>query len=178
MDNDQTYHTVSVGSIFIRKLDGIVIKLIDVRHILDIKKNLLFTKALETKGYKVVIDAGVLKLYHGMLVFLKGDYHHNLCYLHGRIVIVMTAVAKDSSDATAVWHMRLAHAEKASLMAFVKKGLIKGESTCKLDLCEYCVFDKKTCVSFGTIIHSTKDILEYVHTDIWGPTKTTLFYGR
>jgi len=28
-------------------------------------------------------------------------------------------------------------------------------------------------VKFGTVTHCTEGILDYVHTDVWGPTKTT-----
>ena len=36
---------------------------------------------------------------------------------------------------------------------------------------------KQTRVKFGTVIHNTKSILDYVHIDIWGPYKTTSMGG-
>ena len=60
----------------------------------------------------------------------------------------------------------------------MKQGLLKGATTCKLDFCEYCVLGKQTRIQFGTAVHQTKGILDYVHTDVWGPTKTTSFGGR
>ncbi|KAH9792408.1 hypothetical protein KPL71_004103 [Citrus sinensis] len=36
---------------------------------------------------------------------------------------------------------------------------------------------KKTRVKFGTTNHDTREILEYVHSDVWGPTKTTSIGG-
>ncbi|KAH9718032.1 Integrase catalytic domain-containing protein [Citrus sinensis] len=36
---------------------------------------------------------------------------------------------------------------------------------------------KKTRVKFGTVNHDTREILEYVHSDVWGPTKTTSIGG-
>ncbi|KAI0501844.1 hypothetical protein KFK09_016789 [Dendrobium nobile] len=146
MRNDQPCHTIGVWSIFIRMYDSTVRELIDVRHVLDIRKNLLSVGALTTKGYKIVIEIGVLKIYHGALVFLKGVRHHNLYYLQSSIVTEMVIMADVSSEAT-LRLMRLAYVGEASLKALVKKELIKAVSTCKLDLCEYCVFGKKTHVS-------------------------------
>jgi transposase InsO family protein len=60
----------------------------------------------------------------------------------------------------------------------VKQGLLKGAKTCKLDLCEHCVLGKQTRVKFGTAIHQTKGILDYVHSDVWGPTKTASMSGK
>ena len=36
-----------------------------------------------------------------------------------------------------------------------------------------CVMGKQTRVKFGTAIHNTKGILDYVHSDVWGPFRTT-----
>ncbi|KAH9716239.1 Integrase catalytic domain-containing protein [Citrus sinensis] len=36
---------------------------------------------------------------------------------------------------------------------------------------------KKTRVKFGTANHDTREILEYVHSDVWGPTKTASIGG-
>ncbi|KAH9751460.1 hypothetical protein KPL71_014309 [Citrus sinensis] len=36
---------------------------------------------------------------------------------------------------------------------------------------------KKTRVKFGTANHNTREILEYVHSDVWGPTKTASIGG-
>ncbi|CAA0825675.1 Unknown protein, partial [Striga hermonthica] len=33
-------------------------------------------------------------------------------------------------------------------------------------------------VKFGTTIHNTEGILDYVHSDVWGPSKTPSLGGR
>jgi len=55
---------------------------------------------------------------------------------------------------------------------------LKGARTCKLDFCEHCVIKKKTKVKFGTTTHCPEGILDYVHTDVWGPTKTVSIGGN
>jgi len=43
---------------------------------------------------------------------------------------------------------------------------LKDAKTCKMEFCEHCVLSKKTKVKFGTTIHSTKEILDYIHADV------------
>ena len=74
--------------------------------------------------------------------------------------------------------MRLGHTGKKSLQVLVRQGLLKGAGTCKLEFCEYCVIGKKTKVKFGTVTHCTNGILDYIHTNVWGPTKTASIGGK
>uniref|UniRef100_A0A2N9I8X0 Integrase catalytic domain-containing protein n=1 Tax=Fagus sylvatica TaxID=28930 RepID=A0A2N9I8X0_FAGSY len=74
--------------------------------------------------------------------------------------------------------MRLGHAGKKALQGLVKQGLLKGAKTCKIDFCKHCVFRKQTRVKFGTVIHQTKGTLDYVHTDVRGPSKVASLGGK
>ena len=58
--------------------------------------------------------------------------------------------------------MRLGHAGEKSLQTLAMQGLLKGVKR----------------VKFGTAIHNIEGILDYIHTDVWGPTKTTSFGGK
>ena len=82
------------------------------------------------------------------------------------------------AEMSKLWHMRLGHAGEKSLQTLAMQGLLKGAKTCKLDFCEQCVMGKQTRVKFGTTIHTTKGILDYIHTDVWGPTKTASLGGK
>ena len=54
---------------------------------------------------------------------------------------------------------------------------MKGAKTYKLDFCEHYVIGKQIRVKFNTVIHNTKGILDYVHSDILGPSRTTFLGG-
>ncbi|MBZ2164386.1 GAG-pre-integrase domain-containing protein, partial [Alteromonas stellipolaris] len=77
-----------------------------------------------------------------------------------------------------LWHMRLGHTGEKFLQTLAKQGLLKGEKTCKMEFCEHCVLGKKTKVKFGTAIKQTKRILDYIHTDVWGPSKNASLGGK
>ncbi|CAL9009245.1 unnamed protein product, partial [Prunus brigantina] len=65
---------------------------------------------------------------------------------------------------------------KAS-QGLVKQGLLKGAKACKLEFCEHCVLGKQIRVKFGIYIHHTKGTLDYVHIDVWGPSKNAPWGG-
>ena len=170
MGNDNTYKIAGIGSIKLRSHDGSTRILRDVRYVPKLKKNLISLGSLESKGLVVTIRDGVLKATSGALVMLKGIRKNNLYYYQGSTVVGTTAAAisstKKDAEATQLWHMRLGHAGEKSLQTLAKQGLLKGTKTCKLEFCEHCVLGKQRRVKFGTGIHNTKGILDYVHSDV------------
>ena len=40
-----------------------------------------------------------------------------------------------------------------------------------LPFCEDCVYGKHKRVSFKPTVHNTKGILDYIHSDLWGPSR-------
>ncbi|KAH9665312.1 hypothetical protein KPL70_020298 [Citrus sinensis] len=176
MGNNQPCRTMGIGTIRLKMFDGMVRELKEVRFVPEIKKNLISVGALEAKGYKVTIEDGTMKFTHGAMVILQGVRRHNLYYLKGGTTDEANVV-EAHSDTTKLWHVRLGHAGEKSLQTLMRHGLLKGTKTCKLNFCEHCVVGKKTRVKFGTANHDTREILEYVHSDVWGPTKTASIGG-
>ena len=73
--------------------------------------------------------------------------------------------------------MRLGHSSERSLEILRKREMINGESFNKLEFCEECVLGKQTKVSFGEGKHDSRNVLEYVHTDVWGPAPVASLGG-
>ena len=59
----------------------------------------------------------------------------------------------------------------------MKRGLLKGAKTYKLEFCEHYVLGKQWRVKFSTAIHNIEGILDYVHSDVRGPTKSASMGG-
>ena len=70
------------------------------------------------------------------------------------------------SKATKLWHMRLGHAGEKDLQSLVNQDLLKNANSYKLEFCEHCILSKQTRVKFGSIIHDTKRIIDYIHSGI------------
>ena len=73
--------------------DGVVRKLSDVRHVPDLKRNLISLSTLDSKGYKHIGEGRVLKISRGLLVVMKGQKQAaNLYVLQGSVVTSDAAI--------------------------------------------------------------------------------------
>ena len=177
MGNDHACKTIGIGTIRVKTHDGTIITLKDVRHIPDLRKNLISLGLLEKNGCKIIMEDGVLKVVRGSLVVMKGIRHGNLYPLLGITVTGDLAVGiagnKDQTESTRIWHMRLGHMSEKGLSLLSGKGLLKNMKKPQMEFCEHCVYGKSHRVRFSTSKHKSRGLLDYVHTDVWGPAKVT-----
>ncbi|GAV72885.1 gag_pre-integrs domain-containing protein [Cephalotus follicularis] len=112
---------------------------------------------------------------------MKGKKIDGLYQLQGNIVLGTAAVASSlgdkDADTTRLWHMRLGHISERGLQILSKKGLLARVKSGKLDFCEHCVYGKQFRVKFSIVIHKTKGILDYIHSDLWGPSSQVSLGG-
>ena len=66
------------------------------------------------------------------------------------------------------------HMSKQAMNVLNKKGFFGGK---KLSLCDDCVFGKHKRVSFKSAVHCTKGVLDYIHSDLWGPSRRVSLGG-
>ncbi|KAG8481664.1 hypothetical protein CXB51_026499 [Gossypium anomalum] len=175
MGNNASCKIAGVGTIKVKMFDGVVRTLSDVRYVPELKRNLISLSTLDSKGYRYTAESGVLKISKGSLVVMKGQRKTaKLCVLQGSTVTGDAAVASSSlsdDDITKLWHMRLGHMSENGMVELSKRGLLDGQGICKLNFCEHCVFGKQKRVRFTRGIHNTKETLEYIHSDLWGPSR-------
>ncbi|KAG8474318.1 hypothetical protein CXB51_033774 [Gossypium anomalum] len=175
MGNNVLCKIAGVGTIKVKMFDGIVRTLSDVQHVPELKKNLILLSTLDSKGYIYTAENRVLKISKGSLVVMKGQRKTAKLYvLQGSTVTGDAVVASFSSsddDITKLWHMRLGDMSENSMVELSKRGLLDGQGICKLNFCEHCVFGKKKRVRFTRGIHNMKGTLEYIHSNLWGPSR-------
>uniref|UniRef100_A0A5B7BZJ7 Putative copia LTR rider n=1 Tax=Davidia involucrata TaxID=16924 RepID=A0A5B7BZJ7_DAVIN len=180
--NNNPCGTKGVGKIRLKMHNGSIKVLEEVRYVPDLKKNLISLGVLDSKGYRIIMEGGVLKVVRGAFVAMKGTRKGNLYALDGCTVtgraVVSHSPDNEETDTSKLWHMRLGHAGEKALQGLVKQGVLKGAKTGKVGFCEHCVLGKQSRVKFGTAVHRTQGILDYVHTDVWGPTKVASLGGK
>ena len=150
-----------------------------VYNIPELRRNFISLGTLEKNGVKYTAEKGVRKISKVALVVLKGVRQGSLYILQGTTVTgEANVVCKLSEDDQAtLWHMRLGHmSEKGSIM-LSKRGVL-GKNLGKLSFCDHCVIGKQKRVSFTKAIHSTKGLLDYIHSDIWGPSRVPSSGGK
>ena len=58
-----------------------------------------------------------------------------------------------------------------------KRELSDGCNVTELEFCKHCIFGKHKRVKFNASVHTAKGILDYVHADVWGPSRKTSLGG-
>ena len=179
IENNATCKIVGVGSIQIKMFDGMVRTLSDVRHVPGLKKNLISLGTLDKNGCRIACQGGVLKVIRGSLIVMKGKMNRSLYTLEGSTISgsvnVSTSIMSD--EETKLWHLRLGHMSESGMHELSKQGSFRGKKLRNLGFCEHCVYRKHKRVSFKPAIHNTKGILDYIHSDLWGPSRKTSLGG-
>ena len=81
MANNASCKVAGIWTIHIRMFDGVVCTLSDVRHVPDLKRNLISLSILDPKAYKYTSEGGVLKISKGALVVMKGHQKTAMLYV-------------------------------------------------------------------------------------------------
>ena len=72
MGNDESDNITCAGTVRIKMFDGIVRMLANVKHVPNLKRNLILLSTLDSKRYKYTGEGGALKVSKGVLIVMKG----------------------------------------------------------------------------------------------------------
>ncbi|GJW00834.1 retrotransposon protein, putative, ty1-copia subclass [Tanacetum coccineum] len=169
-----------IGKVRVQLKDGSSFVLHNVRYIPELKRNLISLGTLEKEGFTVKLQSGKVKVINGSRVVLSGIRRDNCVYsLDGHAMAGELNASVEEKDSLAqVWHKRLGHISEAGLQVLEKQGLFGKKSLGKLDFCENCVLGKSHRVSFGVGRHTTQGVIDYVHSDLWGPSQVESLGGK
>ena len=173
MGNDHQCNVIGIGSIAIKGSDGTTKILNNVRHIPDLKRNLISLGTLDDEGYDCRVSRGILKITKGSLVVMKGIKKSGLYRLDGETVppAYASVIKKGNSDSVA-WHTRMGHISEQGLVELSKQGIIPNYTHVNLPFCEVCVQGKQHRIKFSSSNYRAKKPLEYIHSDLWGASRT------
>ncbi|KAE8665697.1 Esterase/lipase/thioesterase family protein isoform 2 [Hibiscus syriacus] len=179
IDSGATYHKTSRREWFHHyepMYDGTIKVVRDVRHVKGLKKNLLSYGLLDNNASKIETRKGIMKVFRGALVVLKGEkIAANLYMLKEETLLEAEAsVASCSSDSAMLWHKKLGHMSEQGMKVLVEQKLLPGLTKVSLTLREHCITSKQHLLKFNTSNSRGKSILELVHSDVWHAPVTSL----
>ena len=179
MGNNAVCKVIGMGNIHLKLHDGTVRVIKQVRHVPDLKRNLISLGMLDQIGCSIKLECGELKILNGSTLIMKGKRKNEVYVLDGEVVAGESSVSvKANTDITRLWHLRLGHISLKSLKELEKQGVLGADKIEELDFCEDCVLGKSTRASFKKSVHKTKSILDYVHSDLWGPSQVPSLGGN
>nr|GEY82935.1 retrovirus-related Pol polyprotein from transposon TNT 1-94 [Tanacetum cinerariifolium] len=117
---------------------------------------------------------------NGSKVVLSRTRRDNYVYSLDSHAVVgeLNASVKEKDSLAQVWHKRVGHISEAGLQVLEKQGLFGKKSLGKLNFCENYVLGKSQQVSFGVGRHTTQGVIDYVHSDLWGPSQVESLGGK
>ena len=88
LGNDASCRVVGMGNIRVKMFDGVIGKLYDVRHVPDLRKNLISLGTLDCNGFNYKYTNGVMKVSKGVLTVMKGQkLARNIYKLMGTTIV-------------------------------------------------------------------------------------------
>ncbi|KAH9649101.1 hypothetical protein KPL70_025857 [Citrus sinensis] len=179
MSNNAMCKIIGIGNIRLKLHDGTIRELKQVRFVPELKRNLISLGMLDQMGYSVKIESGEMVIIKGTEIIMKGLRKNGVFVLDGEVVTGEVGVSVDANtDKTKLWHLRLGRIGVRGLKELDKQGLLEGDKIDDLEFCESCVLGKATRASFNRSVYKSKDKLEYIHSDLWGPAQQVSLGGN
>jgi hypothetical protein len=165
-----------MGKVKIKQSNGNQWLLKEVRHVPDLRKNIISTGKLESEGCISIFTDKVWKVTKGSLVIAKGEKVGTL-YLCTGNTDSSISLASTGVDTT-LWHHRIGHMSEKGMQILHKINLFPNLKQIDLDFCEHCVYGKHKRVRFLRVGKEKKsERLDIVHTYVWGPTQVSSLGG-
>ncbi|MCO5558544.1 hypothetical protein L7F22_012129 [Adiantum nelumboides] len=185
--NDTAHSIVHTGNMPLSLQDGNVKYLADVLHVPNITKNLVFVGQMVEQGLQVRFNADGLYVEeykkNGKLI-AQGKKVRRMFTLDVNIPEVNAVMFVHGSSVVAdieIWHKRSGHANMQRLKTMQSQELVTCLHVFKVadmqKVCEACQFGKQAKASFLHDKHVSRNVLELVLSDVWGPAKTASMSG-
>ena len=166
---------VGMGDVRILLPDGSVWLLEKVRHIPDLRRNLIFVGQLDDEEHAILFIGGTWKVTKGARVLACGKKTGTLYVTSSRRDIIRVA---DASTNTSLWHHRLGHISEKGMEMLLSKRKLPELKSIDFDMCESCILGKQKNVSFLKTSKTPKaEKLELVYINLWGPSSVASLGG-
>ncbi|KAG8379344.1 hypothetical protein BUALT_Bualt07G0078600 [Buddleja alternifolia] len=155
MANHGVTEVIGMGNINLETDTGCRLILRDVRHIPDIRLNIISTGKLDDDGYVSNFGEGKWKLTKGSLITAKGK-KKNLLYLMQAKLSNGEVNAAVNNSSIELWHKRLGHLSQKGMQLLAKKKLLPDVNGIELQICVDCLAGKQHRVAFKSFYPSRK----------------------
>ena len=149
MGNSGVSKIVGIGDVCLETTIGNKLVLKDVRHVPDIRLNLISTGRLDDEGFTNSFGESKWKLTKGSLVVARGKKQNTLYVMEAKLHKgEINAAQRDVS--IELWHMRLGHISEKGLQTLARKQFLPNLQGMPLNTCDHCLVGKAHRVAFHT----------------------------
>lgn len=135
--NNIVCKVIGIRNISLRLHDGTITKVKQVRHVLNLKRNLISLRMLDQMGYNIKLESNEIKVINRGTLVMKGTKMNSVYILDGEALTGLTSVSISSNrDKTKLWHLRLWHMNIKDLKELEKHGVLGSGKIEDLDFYE------------------------------------------
>ncbi|GJZ46052.1 putative RNA-directed DNA polymerase [Tanacetum coccineum] len=172
MGNTRISRITGIGDICLKFDTGMELVLHNVKHVPDMRLNIISTGLLDEDSYHKSSGNSLWKVTLGSLIVASGKRESKLYMTHPKISKSIV-IAVDNDDMTELWHKRLGHISEKGMSILSKKSVLYGVHDINLKKCFHCLAGKQTRLAFKSRSpFRMENILDLVHFDVCGPMKT------
>ena len=169
------YHSIETsgrGTIRLNTKEGSVKLMKDVRYVPSLRRNVISTSTLDRLGFTHSRRDGKIMFQKNNKMALQRILKNSMYILDGETV-TSEACYVEKTQEVSLWHSRLGHMSYMNMQVVVKNGVLKKRDIETDSMCEHCIVGKAKKVSFEVGQHSSNQVLEYLHADLWGSPNVT-----
>ncbi|GJR71007.1 putative RNA-directed DNA polymerase [Tanacetum coccineum] len=166
MGNTGLSRIAGIGDICLKFDTGMELVLHNVKHVPDMRLNIISTGLLDEDGYHNSSGNGLWKVTLGSLIVARVKRESKLYMTHPKISkSIVNAV--DNDDMTELWNKRLGHMSEKGMSILSKKNMLSGVHDINLKKCSHCLAGKQTRLAFKSRSpFRMENILDLVHSDV------------
>ena len=166
MGNSDISKIVGIEDIYLETSIENKLILKDIRHVPDIRLNLISTDRLNDEGFTNSFGESICKLTKSSLVATRGKKQNTFyvmeAKLHKRDINV---VQRDES--IELWHRRLSHISETGLQTLARKLFLPNLQDMPLNTCYHCLVGKAHRVAFHINPASRRlNVIDLIHTGV------------
>ena len=145
---------------------GCRLTLRDVRHVPDIRLNLILTRRLDDEVYNGSFQNDMWMFYKGSVIVAQAEKQGTLYVMYAKLCKDEANVAANSSGE--LWHKRLGHMSERDMYILADKKLLLEVKGVHLEKCVDCLVGKQNRAAFHRRPPKGRECaLELVHTDVY-----------
>ena len=130
---------VGMGDVRILLSNGSVWLLEKVRHIPELRRNLISVGQLDDEGHAILFVGDTWKVTKGARVLAHGKKTGTLYMISS---LRDTIAVADASTDTSLWHRRLGHMSEKEMKMLLSKEKLPELKSIDFDMCESCILGK------------------------------------
>jgi len=145
LGNDHECRVLGIGDIRLKMHDGSCRTLSSVRHVPELKRNLISLGNLDRNGYNFKGDGGVLRVSRGSLICMRASLQNGIYILQATTLSGEAAMASSMAQIQSkLWHLRMSHISEQGLRELSKQGILGNDQVVGLSLA-FCLV-RRQCI--------------------------------